>query len=68
MKQSLDFLVQTLLDIDLRSEQETMEHHPIMIIQTGHAAEFMRSAKLTDIVTQKMRHEVGLNDALGLRW
>ena len=67
MKQSLDFLVQTLLDIDLRSEQETMEHYPVMIIQTGHAAEFVRSAKLMDIVTQEMRHEVGLNDALGLR-
>ena len=38
-----------------------------MIIQTGHAAEFVRSAKLTDIVIQKMHHEVGLHDALGLR-
>ena len=44
-----------------------MEHYPAMIIQTGHAAEFVRSAKLMDIVTQEMRHEVGLNDALGLR-
>jgi bacterioferritin (cytochrome b1) len=67
MKQSLDFLVQTLLDIDLRSEQETMEHYPVTIVQTGYAAESVRSAKLTDIVTQEMRHEVGLNDGLGLR-
>ena len=44
-----------------------MEHYLVMIIQTGHAAEFVRSAKLMDIVRQEMRHEVGLNDALGLR-
>jgi hypothetical protein len=67
MKQSLDFLVQTLLDIDLRSEQETIEHYPAMIIETRHAAEFVRSAKLLDVVTQDMHYEVGLNDALGLR-
>ena len=66
MKQSLDFLVQTLLDIDLRSEQETMEHYSVMIIQTGHAAGFVRSTKLTDIVTQEQRHDAGLNDAPGL--
>ena len=66
MKQSLDFLVQTLLDIDLRSEQETMEHYPVMIIQTGLTAGFVRSAKLMDIVTQEQRHDLGLNDAHGL--
>jgi bacterioferritin (cytochrome b1) len=67
MKESLNFLVQTLLDSDLRSEQETMEPYRVLIIQTGHATEFVRSPKLMDIVTQEQRHEVGLNDALGLR-
>ena len=67
MKQSLDFLVQTQLDIDLRPEQETMEHYLVMIIQIGHVAGFVRSAKLIDIVTEEQRHEVGLNDAPRLR-
>jgi bacterioferritin (cytochrome b1) len=64
MKQSLDFSVQMLLDIDLRSEQQTMYHYRVMIIQVGHKAEFVRSAKLINVVTQEQRHEVGLNDDL----
>jgi hypothetical protein len=64
MKQSLDFSVQMLLDIDLRSEQQTMYHYQVMIIQVGHKAEFVRSAKLINVVTQEQRHEVGLNDDL----
>jgi hypothetical protein len=67
MRQFLDFLVQTPLDIDLRPEQETMEHYPVMIIQIGHVAGFVRSAKLIDIDTEEQRHEVGLNDAPRLR-
>ncbi len=67
MKQSLDFSVQMLLDSDLRAEQETMEHCRGMILQSGHTAQFVPSAKLMDIVTQNQRHEVGLNNALGVR-
>lgn len=67
MEQSLDFLVQTLLNVDLRAEQETMKHYQETILQADHATEFMSSAKLVDIVTQEQHHEVDLEDALGLR-
>jgi hypothetical protein len=67
MEQSLDFSVQMLLDGDLRVGQETMEHCRRMILRSEHAAQFVLSAKLVDIVTQNHRHEVGLNNAFGLR-
>lgn len=67
MEQSLDFSVQMLLDGDLRVGQESMEHCRGMILRSEHAAQFGLSAKLVDIVTQNHRHEVGLNNALGLR-
>ena len=56
-----------LLDGDLRVGQETMEHCRGMILRSEHAAQFVLSAKLGDIVTQNHRHEVGLNNALALR-
>lgn len=56
-----------LLDGDLRVGQETMEHSRGMILRSEHAAQFVLSAKLGDIVTQNHRHEVGLNNALALR-
>ena len=67
MEQSLDYSVQMLLDGDLRVGQETIEHCRGMILQSAYAAQFGLSAKLVDIVTQNHRHEVGLNNALGLR-
>ena len=67
MEQSLDFWVQMLLDGDLRVGQETMEHCRAMILRSAYAAQFVLSAKLVDIVTQNQPHEVGLNNALGLR-
>ena len=67
MEQSLDLLVQMLLDGDLRVGQETMEHCRGMILRSEHAAQFVLSARLEGIVTQDHRHEVGLNNALGLR-
>lgn len=67
MEQSLDFSVQMLLDDDLRVGQETMEHCRGMILRSVYAAQFVLSAKLGDIVTQNHRHELGLNNALGLR-
>jgi hypothetical protein len=66
MKPSLDFLVQTLLDIQLRADQETMWHYGATILQAEYAAEFGTSATLMDIVTQDQCHEVHLKDALGL--
>jgi hypothetical protein len=67
MEQSLNFSVQMLLDSDLRVGQETMEHCRGMILQSAYAAQFVRSARLVDIGTHNHRHEVGLNNALGLR-
>jgi hypothetical protein len=67
MEQSLDYSVQMLLNSDLRVGQETIEHCRGMILQSAYAAQFVRSAKLVEIVTQNHRHEVGLNNALGLR-
>ena len=67
MEQSLDFSVQMLLDGDLGVGQESMEHCRGMILRSEYATQFVLSAKLLDIVTQNHRHEVGLNNALGLR-
>ena len=67
MKPPLDFLVQTLLDIQLRANQETMWHYRERIIQAEYAGEFGISATLMDIVTQDQYHEVHLKDSLGLR-
>jgi hypothetical protein len=62
----LDFSVQMLLDTDLRAGEETMEDCRRMILESWYAAQFVRSAKLVDIVTQNRRREVGLNNALRL--
>jgi len=67
MEQSLDFLAQPLSDNGLRVELETTEHYREMILRAEHAPEFMRSAKLIDIIAQEERHEVDLKVALGLR-
>lgn len=64
MEQSLDFSVQTLLDIKLRAKQETMEHYRATILHADHATEFVTSATLVDIVTQGQRREADLKDAL----
>ena len=66
MEQSLDFSIQTLLDIELRAKQETMEHYQATILHAEHAAEFVSSATLVDIVALGERHEADLKDALGL--
>ncbi len=59
MEQSLDFLVQTLLDIELRDKQETMEEHQATILYAEHTDAFVASATLADIVTRGQRHEAG---------
>ena len=64
MEQSLDFSIQTLLDIELRAKQETMEHYRATILRAEHAAEFVTSATLVDIVTRGQCHEADLKDAL----
>ncbi len=64
MEQSLDYLNQTLLGIELRAKQETMEHYRMTILRAEHAARFVASATLVDIVTQGQRRESDLKDAL----
>lgn len=67
MEQSLDFLVQKLLDIDLRAEQVTMERYRETILRAEYAAELVRSAKLMDIIIAlEQRRETALKDAIGL--
>jgi bacterioferritin (cytochrome b1) len=67
MKQSLNFLLQTLRDIDLRAKRETMEHYRAMILYVERAVEFVTSATLVDFVIQDRRHEADLKNALGPR-
>jgi hypothetical protein len=64
MEQSLDILVQTLLGIELRAKQETVEHYRATILHAEHAAEFVTSAILVDVVTRGQRREADLKDAL----
>ncbi len=63
MEQSLDFLVQTLLDIELRGKQETMEEHQATIVYAEHTHEFVASVTLADIITRGQRLEVNLKVA-----
>jgi bacterioferritin len=63
MKQSLDFLVQTPLDIELRANQETIEDYQATVLHAEYADEFVASAILADIVTWAQRHEADLKDA-----
>lgn len=64
MEQSLDFLIQTLLGMELRAKEETMEHYRVTVFPAEHAAEFVTSATLVDIVTRGQCHEADLKDAL----
>ncbi|MDF2728119.1 MAG: hypothetical protein K0S84_1662 [Nitrososphaera sp.] len=62
MERSLDFLVQTPLDIELRANQETMEDYQVTIIHAEHAEEFVASATLADIVTRGQHRGADLKD------
>jgi bacterioferritin len=57
----------TMLEIDLRAEQETIKNYRERILQAERAGEFALSAKLRDIIAQEQDHEIDLKDALGLR-
>ncbi len=57
----------TMLEIDLRAEQETIKNYRERIHQAERAGEFALSAKLRDIIAQEQDHEIDLKDALGLR-
>jgi bacterioferritin len=57
----------TMLDIDLRAEQETIKNYRERIRQAERAGEFALSEALRDIIAQEQDHEIDLKDALGLR-
>jgi len=57
----------TMLEIDLRAEQETIKNYRERIQQAEKAGEFALSEKLREIIAQEQDHEIDLKDALGLR-
>ena len=57
----------TMLEIDLRAEQETIMNYRERIRQAERAGEFALSEALRDIIVQEQDHEIDLKDALGLR-
>jgi bacterioferritin len=57
----------TMLEIDLRAEQETIKNYRERITQAERAGEFALSEKLRDIIAQEQDHEIDLKDALGLK-
>jgi bacterioferritin len=57
----------TMLEIDLRAEQETLKNYRERILQAERASEFALSEALRDIIAQEQDHEIDLKDALGLR-
>jgi bacterioferritin len=56
-----------MLEIDLRSEKETVKSYTDRIRQAERAGEFALSEKLREIIAQEQDHEIDLKDALGLR-
>ena len=57
----------TMLEIDLKSEQETIQNYRERIRQAEAAGEYALSEKLRTIIAQEQDHEIELKDALGLR-
>jgi len=56
-----------MLEIDLKSEQETISNYRDRIRQAESAGEYALSEKLRGIIAQEQDHEIDLKDALGLR-
>src|SRR5919202_6703013 len=57
----------TMLEIDLRAEQETIKNYRERIMQAERAGEFALSETLRGIIAQEQDHEIDLKDALRLR-
>ena len=55
-----------MLEIDLKSEQETIKNYKERIRQAEDASEFALSEKLRGIILQEQDHAMDLEDALGL--
>ena len=56
----------TMLEIDLKAEQETIKNYRERIRQAERSGEFALSEALRDIIRQEQDHEIDLKDALGL--
>ena len=56
----------TMLEIDLRAEQETIKNYRERIRQAERSGEFALSEALRDIIVQEQDHEIDLRDALGI--
>jgi len=57
----------SMLEIDLKQEQETIKNYRERIRQAERSGEFALSEALRDIIAQEQDHEIDLKDALGLR-
>jgi len=57
----------TILEIDLRDEQDTIMNYRERIRQAEMAGEFALSEKLRQIITDEQDHEIDLKDALGIK-
>lgn len=56
-----------MLEIDLRSELETIKNYRDRIRQAERAGEFALSEVLRKIIAEEQDHEIDLKDGLGLR-
>jgi bacterioferritin len=56
----------TMLEMDLKAEQETIKNYRERIRQAERSGEFALSEALRDIIRQEQDHEIDLKDALGL--
>jgi bacterioferritin len=57
----------TMLEIDLRAEQDTIFNYRKRIRQAEMAGEFALSEKLRQIIAEEQDHEIDLKDALGMK-
>lgn len=57
----------TMLEIDLKAEQDTITNYKERIRQAESEGEFALSQKLREIIAQEQDHEIDLKDALGIK-
>ncbi len=57
----------TMLEIDLKAEQDTIANYRERIRQAEMAGEFALSEKLRTIIAEEQDHEIDLKDALGIK-
>ncbi len=56
----------TMLEIDLKAEEDTLNNYRERIRQAEAAEEFALSEKLRQIIAQEQDHKIDLKDALGI--